>query len=62
MATSAQIKATTKYIKTHTKRFTIQCSNVKDADIIEFLSTKDNYTQYIKDLIRQDIAKKDAEF
>lgn len=57
MATPAQVRATTKYIKTHTKRFTLQCNIDKDADIIKFLSSKDNYTQYLKDLIRREIAK-----
>ena len=60
MATPAQVRATAKYIKTHTKRFTLQCNIDKDADIIEFLSSKDNYTQYLKDLIRREIDKENS--
>lgn len=57
MASPAQIKANTKYVKNHTKRFTIQCHNEYDKDIIEWLATKDNYTKYIKSLIREDMQK-----
>lgn len=55
MASPAQIRANTKYVKNHTKRYTIQCHNEYDKDIIQWLTTKENYAQYIKALIREDI-------
>lgn len=55
MATSAQTRATTKYIKEHTRSYTIRCNNETEADVIEFLNGKDNVTAYIKDLIRRDM-------
>lgn len=53
MATkAARVKATSNYIKNHTRRFTLQCNKETDADIIEFLESKDNYNAYLKELIR----------
>ena len=56
MATAAQVKATTKYIKEHTRRFTISCNNETDADVIEFLERQDNVTAYVKALVRREIS------
>lgn len=56
MATAAQVKATTKYIKNNTRRFTLQCNIESDADVIEFLDGADNYTKLLKDLIRREIS------
>lgn len=55
MSTPAQIRATTNYIRNHTKRYTLQCNKKKDADIIEFLNSKSNYTAYLKEIIRKDM-------
>lgn len=57
MATAAQVKATTKYIKEHTKRYVIQCNNEKDADIIDFLARQDNVNGFLKALIREKIGE-----
>lgn len=57
MVSSAQVKATTQYIKNHTKRYVVQCNNEKDADIIEHLKGVDNVNGYIKQLIRDSIKK-----
>lgn len=57
MATSAQVKATSKYIKEHTRRYTLQCNKETDADIIEFLDGAPNYTKLLKELIRKEISK-----
>lgn len=57
MATAAQVKATTKYIKEHTKRYVIQCNNEKDADIINFLARQDNVNGFLKALIREKIGE-----
>lgn len=55
MATPAQTRATTKYIKDHTRQYVIRCNKKTDADLIAKLDAQDNITQYIKDLIRGDI-------
>ncbi|ANE22423.1 hypothetical protein AAY81_04005 [Denitrobacterium detoxificans] len=59
MATSAaaRTRATTKYIKEHTRRFTLQCHREYDADIIAFLESKGNCTAYLKGLIRAEIER-----
>lgn len=53
----SKVRATTKYIKEHTTRYTIQCNNETDADIIEFLEGVENRNAYIKALIRKEIKK-----
>ena len=58
MATSqAQARATNKYIKNHTRRFTLQCNKDTEADIIEYLESADNYNLLLKELIREKIKK-----
>ena len=57
MATPAQVKATSNYIKNHTRRYTLQCNKETDADIIEFLDSAPNYTKLLKELIRKEISK-----
>ncbi len=58
MATSqAQSRATNKYIKNHTRRFTLQCNKDTEADIIEYLESADNYNQLLKEMIREKIKK-----
>lgn len=57
MASAAQTKATTKYIKEHTTRFVLQCNNVKDADIISFLKEQKNVNAVLKNLVREKIEK-----
>lgn len=58
MATSqAQLRATNKYIKNHTRRFTLQCNKDTEADIIEYLESADNYNQLLKEMIREKIKK-----
>lgn len=58
MATPAQVKATSNYIKNHTRRYTLQCNKESDADIIEFLDSAPNYTKLLKELIRKEISEK----
>lgn len=58
MASSAQIAATNKYIKNHTRRFTIQLSNERDADMIAHLEAQPNVTQYVKSLVAADMGEK----
>ncbi len=57
MATPAQVAATNKYIKTHMRRFTLQCNRKTEADIIEYLESFDNYNKVLKDLIRNEIER-----
>lgn len=55
MATSAQTKATTKYIKERQTTFTFRCHNEKDADLIEFLRSQGNVSGYLKKIVREKI-------
>lgn len=57
MTSTAQTKATNKYIKNHMRRFTLQCNKETEADIIKFLESSDNYNQLLKELIREKISK-----
>ncbi|WP_251178082.1 hypothetical protein [Adlercreutzia agrestimuris] len=57
MVTAAQVKATTKFIKEHTQRYTLQCNREKDKDIIDHLDSITGVNVYIKQLIREDIEK-----
>lgn len=53
----ARVRATTKYIKEHTQRYTLQCNNETDADIIAFLDAQENKTAFLKRLIREEMAR-----
>lgn len=47
------------YQKSHKTRMTLWFNNEKDADILEWLSGIDrNKSEYLRDLIRQDMHKK----
>lgn len=52
-----KIRATNRYIKKSTRRFTLQCHKEFDADIIELLEAQDNYNGYLKKLLREIAAK-----
>ena len=52
---TAQIRASAKYDKTHTKGIYLKFNKVTDKDILEKLETVKNKQKYIKDLIRADI-------
>lgn len=43
--------------KQNTKQLTIQLNKINDADIIEYLNTKENKHRYIINLIRKDMRK-----
>lgn len=58
MASPAQTKAVTKYIKEHTRRFTIQLNKQTDADMIAHLESVGNVTAYIKGLVAEDMREK----
>lgn len=53
MVSPAQVRATTKYIKEHTRRYVLQCNNERDADVIEYLSGKENVNAFLKGLVRE---------
>lgn len=55
MTSKAQLKASAKYDKVNTKGIYLKLNRTTDADIIEYLSNKDNIQGYIKQLIRKDI-------
>lgn len=44
--------------KEHYKNLGIRLNNETDSDIIEYLETVGNKAEYVKQLIRQDMAKK----
>ena len=55
MASKAQVRATAKYDKEHTKGIYLKLNIKTDEDIIKYLESKDNIQGYIKSLIRNDI-------
>lgn len=57
MTSEAQTRAHVKYVRNNMRRFTLQCHNDKEADIIGFLEGKGNVNGYLKELIREQIAK-----
>lgn len=57
MASPAQTKATTKYIKEHTRTYVMRCNIEKDADLIAHLSEQPNVAGYLKRLVREDMQK-----
>ena len=54
-ASKAQLRAQAKYDKDNTVQVKLKLNKKTDADIIDFLSRKDNKQGYIKDLIRDDM-------
>lgn len=57
MASQAQIRAVDKYDKANTKKYLLKLNLVTDKDIIDHLDSLDNKQGYIKQLIRNDLAK-----
>lgn len=55
MATAAQVKATTNYIKSHMRQFVVRCNNNSDRDVIDYLEGCGNVTAEIKRLVRKEI-------
>lgn len=60
MASPAQTKAVTKYIKEHTRRFTIQLNRKTDADMIAHLESAGNVTGYMKALVAKDMKARNS--
>lgn len=56
--TSAKVKASMKYNQKNVQQCKLNLNIKTDADIIQHLKTKDNKQGYIKQLIRDDMAKK----
>ncbi len=59
MATKAQLKAQTRYDKTHTKSILFKLNQTSDADILAKLESVGNRQGYVKKLIRRDIRGND---
>lgn len=57
MATKAQLRATAKYDKTHTKTVIMKLNLKTDADILKRLDEVGSKQGYIKKLIRDDMEK-----
>lgn len=55
MTSDARKRANAKYDKAHTKGIYLKLNTTTDADIIDYLSRKDNVQGFIKDIIRQNI-------
>lgn len=53
----AKIRANDRYNKTHTKNVAVRFNVNTDADIIAYLETVENKSEYFKRLIRADISK-----
>lgn len=59
--TEAQMRASMKWHKKHLTQIKFNLNNETESDIIEWLEAKDNKQGYIKNLIREDIAKQKGE-
>lgn len=62
MATKAQIKASNKFNKHHTKSIILKLNFNTDADIIKKLESVPSKMGYIKKLIREDIKNNGAAY
>lgn len=51
----SKLKANKRYNQKNIFRFTLQLNRKTDADIIEYLATKENKNGYIKEIIRIDM-------
>jgi len=54
MASEAQLKANAKYVKEHTKTFSLRFYP-KDMDLYEHIQRQPKKAEYLKDLIRRDM-------
>ena len=54
---AAQIKASNKYTKEHSKSYLIRFNRDTEQDIIKYLDSLDNKQGYIKNLIKDDIER-----
>jgi len=54
-STDAQIRASAKYNKENVKMIVLHLNVTTDKDILDYLSSKENKTGYIKQLIRDDM-------
>ena len=57
MASKAQSKAMTQYIKRHMRQYVVRFQNEREADMIEWLDASGNVTQTIKRLIREEMER-----
>lgn len=51
------VKYQSDYIRDHLRQIMVKISKEKEADLIEWLESKESMQAYIKDLIRQDMEK-----
>lgn len=58
MSSEAQIRASIKYNAKMIKQIKLALNKETDADIIEWLGQQDNMQGYIKNLIREDMRKR----
>ena len=48
-------EAVTKYVKTHLRRFEVRLNIEKEASMINYVLSKGNTQQYLKELIKKDM-------
>lgn len=60
MATQAELKAQAKYDRDHTRQVLLKLNKTSDADILLKLDSVDNRQGYLKELVRNDMKKKDS--
>ena len=58
---AASIASQKQYFKLHKEQFSLVFNKEKDKDIIEKLDSMDNWTDYIRTLIRQDMEREKKE-
>ena len=61
MSTEAEIRASRKYNKEKAYQYGLTFNRALDADIVAFLEPMENKGQYFRKLIRDDMAKREAE-
>ena len=57
MVSDSKRKANDRYDREHMTYISMKLHRTNDADIIEFLKTKENRTDYLRGLIRADMGK-----
>lgn len=57
MSNEAKNRATTKYVAKTYKIFQFRIRKDTEADLIQWLSCKDNVNAYLKDLVKNDMLK-----
>lgn len=49
-----------KYLKENTRQFMLKVSRIHDPDMVDWLESKGNINQYLKQLIKEDMQKQQS--